>query len=137
MNLTMYYDDSCPICRTEAMHMAENNTIRIMPVSQSLDTLQRFNISQLEAMTYLCVQDDNGVMYKGMEAVRVLYDVAGIKWAKYLHYPVIKQSSEIIYPLFAKYRYKMPKWLIKKLFGTVAEDCTDGVCHLPPKERLK
>lgn len=23
--ITMYYDDTCPVCRTEALHMAEKN----------------------------------------------------------------------------------------------------------------
>lgn len=41
--ITMYYDDKCPICRTEATHMADKkpNNIHIVPVSQAVDELAK------------------------------------------------------------------------------------------------
>lgn len=37
--ITMYYDDTCPVCRTEALHMAEKkpDAIRIMAIDDARD----------------------------------------------------------------------------------------------------
>ena len=57
--ITMYYDDTCPVCRTEALHMAEKkpDAICIMAIDDARDELAKFGISENEAMTYLCVQE--------------------------------------------------------------------------------
>ena len=56
--ITMYYDDTCPVCRTEALHMADKkpDAIRLMAIDDARDELAKFGISEDEAMTYLCVQ---------------------------------------------------------------------------------
>ncbi|MBE9590463.1 DUF393 domain-containing protein [Moraxella sp. K127] len=135
--IKMYYDDTCPICRTEAYHI-KSDDIHIIAIKDGLAELQKHGIDELTAMTYLCVLDDNNVMHKGIKAVRLLHQTANTKFNKLLHLPIIKPLSAIIYPLFAKYRHKIPKWLIIKLFGNVQEinECDNGICQLSPKDRL-
>lgn len=138
----MYYDDTCPICRTEAHHMASDK-IRIVAIKDGLDELNKYGIDELTAMTYLCVLDNNNVMHTGIHAVRLIHKTANSQFNQLLHFPIIKQISAIIYPLFAKYRHKIPNWIIIKLFGHTIQsddmnnDCKNGICRLPPKERLK
>lgn len=147
--ITMFYDHACPVCRTEAIHMAEKNPehITIVPIEQGLDSLAKAGISQVEAMTYLCVQagslEAGGKMYKGIEAVRVLHQVADTGFAKVLNFPLLKQASEVVYPIFARNRYRIPNWATKLMYGDVIADttcdsiCESGVCSLPPAQRLK
>lgn len=108
--ITMYYDDKCPICRTEALHMAEKkpNDIRIIPIHQALDELAKFGMSELNAMTYLCVQDEQGNIQKGMDAVRLLYKTAELPMARAFNLPIVKQASNMIYPIFARNRNRIP-----------------------------
>ncbi|MFW2177685.1 MULTISPECIES: thiol-disulfide oxidoreductase DCC family protein [unclassified Moraxella] len=137
--LTMFYDSECPICRTEAYHLNEKSPdkVKIVAVDDALDTLQQAGISRTDAMTYLCVQDEDGKMHTHMDAVRLLYTTTGANFAWVLHLPVIKQVGDVVYPIFARNRYYFPDWLTHLVFGKVAEadNCKDGVCHIPPTKR--
>ena len=129
--ITMYYDDTCPVCRTEALHMVEKkpNAIRIVPIDDARDELAKFGISENEAMTYLCVQDKQGNMQKGMDAVRLLYKTAQLPFATVFEWPVVKQASDMIYPIFARHRNLIPNWMTQLAYGKVAADCKDGMCR--------
>lgn len=141
--LTMFYDSECPICRTEAYHLHEKSPdkVTIVAVDDALDTLQKAGISRTDAMTYLCVQDNSlqggGKIHTHMDAVRLLYTTTGASFAWVLHLPIIQQASDIVYPIFARNRYYFPDWVTRLIFGKVAEadNCKDGVCHIPPAKR--
>lgn len=139
--ITMYYDDKCPVCRTEALHMADKkpSDIRIIPIHQAVDELAKFGISEVDAMTYLCVKDSQNHIHKGMDAVRLLYKTAELPMAKAFNLPIVKQASNMIYPIFARHRNRIPHWVAELVYGKLATDeteCENGVCSLPPKERL-
>lgn len=130
--ITMFYDDKCPVCRTEAQHLHEKspNKITIVAVDDAVATLTKAGISHNDAMTYLCVQDNYGHIQTGMAAVRLLYQTAELPFATALSLPLIKQASEIIYPIFARNRNRVPRWVIKLVYGHLAADCTDGRCKV-------
>lgn len=139
--ITMYYDDKCPVCRTEALHMADKkpSDIRIIPIHQAVDELAEFGISEVDAMTYLCVKDSQNHIHKGMDAVRLLYKTAELPMARAFNLPIVKQASNMIYPIFARHRNRIPHWVAELVYGKLATDeteCENGVCSLPPKERL-
>lgn len=142
--ITMYYDETCTLCTTNAQTMqAKNpNQINIVPVSQAEATLVKANISMVDAMTYVVVEDgcleNGGKMHKGMDAVRLLYQTAGVPFASLLGLPIVKQISDFAYPIVARNRYHFPKWAIKLMYGKVADldTCENGVCHIPPAERI-
>ena len=129
--ITMYYDDTCPVCRTEALHMAEKkpDAICIMAIDDARDELAKFGISEDEAMTYLCVRDKQGNLQKGMDAVRLLYKTAQLPFANVFEWPVVKQASDRIYPIFARHRNRVPNWMTQLVYDKVAEDCKDGMCR--------
>lgn len=136
--ITMYYDDTCMLCRSNAHAMQQKapDKILITPAQSSLESLAKHHISQIDVATYVIVADEQGLMHKGMDAVRLLYKTANIPCHQLLYLPIIKQLGDFIYPIVAKNRHKTPKWLIKLLCGQV-NHCDDGVCHISPKERLK
>lgn len=130
--ITMCYDDKCPICRTEALHMAAKkpNAIRIMPIADAIDELATFGISEVDAMAYLCVKDSKGEIHKGMDAIRLLYKIAELPFASALSLPIVKQASEVIYPIFARNRNRIPNWVAKLVYGKVVDGCENGMCKM-------
>ncbi len=144
MTITLYYDDTCTLCTTYATYMqAKNPTeIRIISVDMGLAQLNQAGITRVEAMTYVCVRDEFGTIYKGMKAVQLLCTVAevrkaGIKVSQLLKAPVIKQVCAVGYPVIARNRYYFPNWAIRLLYGDVADinHCKNGVCNIPPEKR--
>lgn len=137
--ITMYYDDTCILCTTNAMTMQNKapDKINIIPAHSqyALDILAKHNITELDIMTYVVVQDELGQMHKGMNAVRLLYKTANVPFHSLLYFPIIKQMSDVIYPIVAKNRYRTPKWLIKLIYSKVANPCETGVCHIDPQLR--
>lgn len=138
--IIMYYDETCILCTTNAQVMqAKNpNQIDIVPVSQAEAILAKANISMVDAMTYIVVEDEQGKMHKGMNAIRLLYNTAGVSYAPLLNLPIIKQLGDFAYPYIARNRYYFPKWAIKLIYGKLADmpDCKDGVCQIPPNKRV-
>ncbi len=57
--ITMYYDDACLLCSTEASSMQARNPkdIKLISVDAGLDKLTAAGFSRVDAMTYLCIQD--------------------------------------------------------------------------------
>ena len=136
--ITMYYDDACLLCSTEASNMQARNPkdIKLISVDAGLDKLTAAGFSRVDAMTYLCIQDSRGDWHTHMDAVRLLYKTAGIRWAKWLYLPVIKQLGDFAYPYVAHNRYRIPDCIIKLIYGKAAvQSCQNGVCKIAPDER--
>lgn len=137
-SITMYYDDACMLCSTEAHNMQSRNPqgIRLMPVEEGMDKLEAAGFSRADAMTYLCIQDGDGNWHTHMNAVRLLYKTGGVPWAPLLTLPVIKQLGDFTYPYVARNRYRIPNWVIKLIYGKAAiEACQNGVCQIAPNKR--
>lgn len=137
-SITMYYDDSCVLCSTEAHNMqARNpNNITLIPVDQGLETLQAAGFSRTDAMTYLCVQDWYGTWHTHMDAVRLLYRTAGVKGSALLYLPIVRKLGNVTYPFVARNRYLVPNWVTRLIYGkAVVKACDNGVCKTAPDER--
>lgn len=137
-HITMYYDDTCILCSTEAYSMQTRNPkgITLTSVEQGLDELQAAGFSRVDAMTYLCVKDDSGTWYTHMDAVRLLYKVGGVKCSTLLFLPVVKQIGDFAYPYVARNRYRIPNWVTKLIYGkAVTQACKNGVCNIAPDKR--
>lgn len=135
--ITMYYDNTCILCTTNAITMKQKapDNINIIPKDDAIELLAKYHISELDIMRYVVVQDEMGTMHKGMNAVRLLYKTANVPFYQLLYLPIIKQMSDIIYPIIAKNRHKTPKWLIRLMYGKVA-DCENGLCHINPTHKI-
>ncbi len=139
LGITIYYDDDCPICRTEVNHLQRQapDKITLVAVNDAVEHLARAGINKLDAMTYLCIEDENGNWYTHMDANRLMYQTVGSKWATILALPIIKPLADAIYPIFARNRYYIPRWMTRLIFGKVEPKnaCRDGVCQVPPSKR--
>ena len=136
--ITMYYDDACVLCSTEAHNMQLRNPkgIELTPVDQGMDELQVAGFSRTDAMTYLCVKTEQGDWYTHMDAVRLLYKVGGVKGASLLYLPIIKQLGDFVYPYVARNRYRIPNWVTKVVYGkALVQACDNGVCKIAPDKR--
>ena len=80
LSITMYYDDACVICSTEAhnMQMRKPKKIHLVPVDEGVDELAVAGFSRKDAMTYMCMKDSYGNWYTHMDAVRLLYRTGGV-----------------------------------------------------------
>lgn len=135
--ITMYYDDACVLCSTEAHNMQLRNPtgIRLISVDEGMDKLEA-GFSRADAMTYLCIQDVDGAWHTHMNAVRLLYKTGGVPWASLLTLPIIKQLGDFAYPYVARNRYRIPNWVIKLVYGkAVMQACANGVCKIEPDQR--
>ena len=138
LSITMYYDDACVICSTEAHNMKKRQPekIRLVPVEEGLDELSAAGFSREDAMTYMCMKDSYGNWYTHMDAVRLLYKTSGVKWSPLLFLPVVKQLGNFAYPYVARNRYRIPNWVTKMVYGTaVMQACENGVCKIAPDKR--
>ena len=138
LSITMYYDDACVICSTEAhnMQVRQPEKIRLVPVKEGLDNLAAAGFSREDAMTYMCVQDSYDNWYTHMDAVRLLYRTGGMKWSPLLFLPVVKQLGDLAYPYVARNRYRIPNWVTKLIYGkAVMQACDNGVCKIAPDKR--
>jgi len=136
--ITMYYDDACVLCSTEAHNMQLRNPkgIQLISVNEGMDKLETAGFSRIDAMTYLCVQDAEGNWHTHMDAVRLLYKTGGVAWASLLALPIVKQLGDFAYPYVARNRYRIPNWIIKMVYGkAVMQDCQNGVCQMAPDKR--
>ena len=138
LSVTMYYDDACVICSTEAHNMKKRQPekIHLVPVDEGVDELAVAGFSRKDAMTYMCVQDSYDNWYTHMDAVRLLYRTGGVKWSPLLFLPVVKQLGDFAYPYVARNRYRIPNWVTKLLYGkAVMQACENGVCKIAPNTR--
>ena len=138
LSITMYYDDACVICSTEAhnMQLRQPQRIHLVPVDEGLDKLAAAGFSREDAMTYMCVQDSYDNWYTHMDAVRLLYKTSGVKWSSLLFLPVVKQMGDFVYPYVARNRYRIPNWVTKLVYGkAVMQACENGICKIAPDKR--
>lgn len=136
--ITMYYDDTCVLCSTEAYNLRARNpdAITLIPVDEGLETLQAAGFSRSDAMTYLCVQDWYGGWHTHMDAVRLLYRTSGLKGSALLYLPIVRQLGDLAYPYVARNRYRIPNWVTKLIYGkAVTQACANGVCNMLPDKR--
>ncbi len=134
MNYTIFYDANCPLCAHEIsliMQRNANGNLIAAPLDEQLEQLAKLNISREEAMTLLHITDDNGRVYIGMQAIRLMYRECGWRWqANVLGLPIIRPLSAVGYRLFAKYRHLLPKKSVDK-----GVECDSGTCHLPASRK--
>lgn len=137
-SITMYYDDSCVLCSTEAYNLRARNpkAITLISVDEGLETLETAGFSRSDAMTYLCVQDWYGSWHTHMDAVRLLYRTSGLRGSALLYLPIVRQLGDFTYPFVARNRYRIPNWLTRLIYGkAVTQACANGVCKVPPAKR--
>ncbi len=131
----VFYDAECPICVREIQLILQDSradTLEAVAIQGNEAVLAQYGIAPEQAMTYLHVLTDDGVMLSQMAAVRKMYEgYQGFAIVKLANLPLLNHVADWAYPWFARNRYKFPKWLLPR------RKCEDGVCHYPPNQRKK
>ncbi|MBV7433918.1 DUF393 domain-containing protein [Cardiobacteriaceae bacterium TAE3-ERU3] len=97
MNYRIFYDAECPICRCGMAHIRACNikgNLHSLALQDHPDLLAEYGIDTDEAMMILHLVDDDGKIYAGIAAFRIIYRENGWRWlATFLGLPIVHQVS--------------------------------------------
>jgi len=142
---TLYYDGTCQLCAAE-MHnlMTRNVDGRLLFVDCSPPDFDGGPAPRAAMMNAMHALDAGGRIYTGIEAFRVAYAAVGLPIvSSVLGLPGIAQLMARAYPVLARNRQRLPRWLIAPLFERAsrsaaqraarrASACSGGACERSP-----
>ncbi|QDU09717.1 thiol-disulfide oxidoreductase DCC family protein [Gimesia aquarii] len=106
-----FYDGACPLCRREInmIHrLDKQNKILFTDISDSSLDIQSLGKSYDQLMSEMHARLPDGRWITGVEVFRRLYTVIGFRYLVLpTRLPVISQSLDFIYRIFAKKRLSM------------------------------
>lgn len=121
--LTIYYDASCPLCRTEMETLKQTdhrNQLILVDCSQvSLSVPASCPVTKAAMMERIHAQDVNGQWIKGVDVFAAAYTAAGFTklgqfWGSKLLRPLLSR----VYPLVADNRQWLSKTPLPNLLNT-------------------
>ncbi len=120
--LTVYYDRSCPICRTEVEALdrdADGWTLRDCSAMQAADEVaRRDGISVAAMMSAMHVRDRDGTWLTGVDAIARLYHDAGRhRVARLLRWRRLRPIWDVCYTAFARHRQALSRTGVQFLLG--------------------
>lgn len=127
--LQVFFDGSCVVCATEIehyLHQEQGGQLLAVDISAADFDPEPYHISQQEFMHELHVIDNDGHVYKGVEAFVAIwqafppltvYRLAGAV----LSLPLVSPVAGLLYKGFAAIRPYLPK---RK------SSCTSGICRM-------
>lgn len=118
--LTLYYDGACKLCRAE-MHNLRlrdvNGQLRFIDIAVADVSLYPAGVDRRALMTLIHAQCADGRVLSGVEVFRLAYSAAGLPWvARLMRLPVIGRLCEVVYPVVARNRYRLPQAPIRWVF---------------------
>ena len=111
MMITVFYDDKCGLCSKEIRHyqkVAPANIFDWQGISGGADRLEKANISTADALKALHAIDGAGHTHVGVDAFLLIWKQLS-RWrylALFVGLPLIKPLTELIYRVFAEWRFK-------------------------------
>ena len=124
----MFYDGACPICRREVAWLKRrdrNGNLEAEDIAASGFDPARYGLTHDEITRVLHGVRPDGVVVRGMEAVRESYRSVGLGWLLALtRLPGLRFLSDLIYGWFARNRVALGR------FWEPAR--SDGRCGAPP-----
>ena len=120
-----FYDAECPLCvRAVQLRMQGKHADHVQPLSvqDNEHFLLEHGITPQQAMRDLYAIRNDGTVLNGMPALRLIYSET-LAWVRWSRLPILRELSDWGYPLIARNRYKIPRWLLRQ------PDCESGVCY--------
>ena len=152
--LTVYYDHSCVLCRSEILHIKARDTrneLVLIDCSAKDFSDAGLPVTQAEMMDCIHAQDSKGQWLVATEVFVALYSVAGLNTMARV-WRMGKPVAEKIYPWIVRNRYVISKLGIHHVFNamttryqaktnaalqrqakdamTLSQACKDGACEL-------
>lgn len=143
--LTLYYDASCPLCNAEMRNlMLRNDAGRLAFVDASENSFESpvFGIDRAQMMAAMHGVWADGNVSVGVEAIHEAYLAVGLGHiTSFTQWPVVGSALKALYPVFARHRQRVPRWLVQVLFeGPIRRsaeaaharmNCTNSGCDMP------
>ena len=104
------FDDYCSMCSKEINYyksISNQNRFRWCDLNGESQLLKQFNISRKEALMALHAIDENGKIYKGIDAFIIIWQELAY-WkilAEIIRLPIVNQIAKFLYKRFAVWRY--------------------------------
>ncbi len=109
MKLILFYDSQCPLCVAEIKQLQACDAYQLLSFVDlhDADFSQRYpHINTTEANRILHAQLETGEMLYGLDVTCKAWSMVGKhKWLVVLRWPIVRWVADIIYLLFARYRY--------------------------------
>jgi predicted DCC family thiol-disulfide oxidoreductase YuxK len=137
--ITIFYDHSCPLCRSEMLGLKSRDSggnmilVDCSPADFNETPFAVDGIHRLDMMKLIHAKDANGKWLIGVEVFAIVYRLAGFRlmsalWGSSILRPVLSR----LYPWVANNRMWLSKFGIPKLFSAIEKPCgADGsVCEV-------
>lgn len=109
--ITVFYDGKCGLCAKEIGYyrrVAPNGIFDFQDITQSSEELAKAGVSLSEGLKILHVQDEAGIIHKGVDAFILIW--AQLQFWKILaalvSLPLVKPVAYFLYTRFAEWRFK-------------------------------
>jgi predicted DCC family thiol-disulfide oxidoreductase YuxK len=109
--IKVYYDSKCGLCKREIAYykrIAPDNIFLWCDIFISENDLKKEGINFIDSLKILHVIDHEGALHKGIDAFIIIWRY--IKYFRILSFlcsiPLIKPLMNILYNIFAKWRFK-------------------------------
>lgn len=124
VRLTVYYDESCPLCRGEinALRVAdvhrEVDWIDCSPADFSDEACEREGIDRAELMRVLHLRTADGDWLTGPAAFARLYAQLGMPIiARLWDHPLLRPFWRVVYPWVARHRQRLSRIGVARTFS--------------------
>ncbi|MDF1757489.1 MAG: DUF393 domain-containing protein [Legionellaceae bacterium] len=109
--ITVFYDGKCSLCRKEITYykrIAPPEKFIWLDLSEDSNLLTQRNVSLRTGLMFFHAEDKDGKMHTSLDAfILVWKQLRGWQYvAIIVSLPIVKPLMNLIYKLFAKYRFK-------------------------------
>jgi predicted DCC family thiol-disulfide oxidoreductase YuxK len=137
--ITVFYDHSCPMCRSEMLAMKSRDTANAIiladcsPADFDETPFVKDGIHRIDMMRLIHAKDADGKWLIGVDVFAVIYRLAGFRflsavWGSSILRPILSR----LYPWVADNRMWLSKFGVPKFFSALEKPCgADGtVCDI-------
>jgi predicted DCC family thiol-disulfide oxidoreductase YuxK len=107
--LTIYFDGSCRLCRSEIENIATrevSHRLELVDCSARQFDASTFPYSQADMMSVISAQDAAGTWLRGVDVFIAAYKAANLHWvSNLLATKALKPLAELAYPWLVRNRY--------------------------------
>jgi predicted DCC family thiol-disulfide oxidoreductase YuxK len=150
--LTIYFDGSCRLCRSEIENIAARDLLhrlQLVDCSALAFDASSFPFSQTELMNNIAAQDATGAWLRGIDVFIAAYEAADLSWvSNVLAASGVKPLAERGYPWLVRNRYRISALGLHHILNFFThraqkrraqaallrtQSCRDGACDVSPK----
>lgn len=111
----LLFDGACPFCSREAAFLKEadpERRIRFVDISDPAFEAERYGVAREDVDAQLHFFDDQGRLFRAMDAVRAAYRAVGMgRRMAWTGLPVIRPIFDRFYRVFARNRIRWGRWI--------------------------